>query len=490
MKLLLQILLLLTCLTQASPLLASTNLVNTTFSPQATQKLESEQKASVFHFARIGIEENYLAQPKSHFSTSKQSPSFLKDTFQNFSVLQLEKSLATSWVGSHDFSQKEQLSLLENRAREVLGEGEEVVSGAGRFQNLLSKLDNFPHAKAFVNSLDEVADVALINKLDDFIEATPAVRTKLNNYLNGASNDFKVALRQPNGIDAWKLVDEAISPSVTTQFAKDPATLRKVSDMISEGSGFRAKFPNTWQQELSTIIEKNTILPCRSCGTPSGLTAQRYPMDEFLEQVDFFVAHYDVNATGKKFYNWLKRVGADGSGTMNAGGNIEEMYQTLYHIKSQNITNVVDFGRRFPKGTKEFDLFFGGTKYTELKNVDFTKNPLSLDMQDQLIFGYFKNIATIDDLQWIAHFKKLQAGGWSTQAIAQTNLKNMWKTVFQKRKTEIFNTIWDNQSLRGSLFPNLPTEITPIVKQQYFTNQFDNLVNTTESILYNFIKVQ
>lgn len=116
MNLIVQILLLLTCLLQASPLDASSNPVipnhTPSFSNQAIQKVESEEKAAVFHFVRSGIEENILQPKPTHFSSSKQSPTFLKDAFQNFGVLHLEKSLAKSWVGSQDFSKIVKLSLV------------------------------------------------------------------------------------------------------------------------------------------------------------------------------------------------------------------------------------------------------------------------------------------------------------------------------------------------------------------------------------------
>lgn len=130
-RLLIQIFLLLTCIFQASPSVASSNPANTTFSTQVTQKVESEQKTAVFHFARSSIDENIISyKTTSHFATTKQSPSFLKDAFQNIGVLQLEKSLSKSWVASIHFSTKEKLSLLEHRAREVLADD---VQGAGNF---------------------------------------------------------------------------------------------------------------------------------------------------------------------------------------------------------------------------------------------------------------------------------------------------------------------------------------------------------------------
>lgn len=142
MKFLLNILILFfTCLLQASPLVASSNNAISTLTPtfltQSTQKLESEKKKAVLHFAKSAIEENILQQTPSHLSTTKQSTSFLKDAFQNFGGLQLEKSLVKSWVEFQDFSIKEKLSLVEHRARE---RSDKFVSGAG---NALRRIDDF-----------------------------------------------------------------------------------------------------------------------------------------------------------------------------------------------------------------------------------------------------------------------------------------------------------------------------------------------------------
>src|SRR5690554_153967 len=142
MKFLLNILILFfTCLLQASPSVAFNNLLipthTPTFSNQSTQKVESKQTKEFFHFARSCIDENIAKQTTTHFTTTKQIPSILKDAFQNFGVLQLDKSLSKSWVASQHFSTKEELSLGENRACE---RSDKFVSGAG---NALRRIDDF-----------------------------------------------------------------------------------------------------------------------------------------------------------------------------------------------------------------------------------------------------------------------------------------------------------------------------------------------------------
>lgn len=76
-----------------------------------------------------------------------------------------------------------------------------------------------------------------------------------------------------------------------------------------------------------------------------------------------------------------------------------------------------------------------------------------------------------------------------------TNVKNLWQKAFKNQdpdlgptQTDIFETIWQNQSLREDLFPELPPSPSPQQKIQYLNNQFKNLTESTNSKLYNFIK--
>ncbi len=52
---------------------------------------------------------------------------------------------------------------------------------------------------------------------------------------------------------------------------------------------------------------------------------------------------------------------------------------------------------------------------------------------------------------------------------------------------EIFNTIWDNQQLRGSLFPELDDYNEALMEFEDLITQVDNNGNPN-SILYSFIK--
>ncbi len=79
----------------------------------------------------------------------------------------------------------------------------------------------------------------------------------------------------------------------------------------------------------------------------------------------------------------------------------------------------------------------------------------------------------------------------SELSLIKTRFKNMMysNNALTTQGEEIFNTIWDNQQLRGSLFGELD-EVNDIIKNQYENNQFQTLINNTNSDLYQFIKVQ
>ena len=342
------------------------------------------------------------------------------------------------------------------------------VPGVGKLQNLLSKLDNYPHAKAFVSSLDEVADVALINKLDDFIEATPAVRTRLNNYLNGASTEFKAVLRQSNGIDAWKLVDEAISPSATTQFAKDPATLSKVSAMISEGSGFRRNFPTTWEDELRSIVAANVDLRCVTCGN-LGITRVP-PMDQMLANVEHILQFSDKPGFSSVMTNLKSNV-----------NNRDGIHHMITYMKNNadEFVNVLEFEFRYADDIlNKADVLVGSVKYEFKSWTVGTQNPW------KAFFGgtgnsYTQFIRYLENSTDMSSLKYVFNGGKATES----QVKLAFKELFQTKKTEIFEVIWENQSLRNDLFGVDVSRSDAIL-------DFDDLILSTDSKLYDFIKSQ
>lgn len=104
------------------------------------------------------------------------------------------------------------------------------------------------------------------------------------------------------------------------------------------------------------------------------------------------------------------------------------------------------------------------------------------DDVDQFINGYLKNIKSIDDFEWKAGFDKLK-GSWSSETNALAEIKKQWKTVFESKSDDIFNTIWDNQNLRNSIFDSGLTKTE--AKQNFL-----EMVEDTDDVLFKFIKVE
>lgn len=75
---------------------------------------------------------------------------------------------------------------------------------------------------------------------------------------------------------------------------------------------------------------------------------------------------------------------------------------------------------------------------------------------------------------------------FASNEAARTAVINEFKAIMGNANNRVFETIWNsNPALRQSLFPTLsPTQV------QAGRNAFQALVNDSESILYQFIKIQ
>jgi len=106
----------------------------------------------------------------------------------------------------------------------------------------------------------------------------------------------------------------------------------------------------------------------------------------------------------------------------------------------------------------------------------------------------FREINSLDNANWKANFAKnngktfnIEING-QTHTITPTNpaefknaLNTLWKKAFIDN-ADFFDIIWANQNLRGSLF-------THTDQVEAFT-EFETMINSTNSKLYNFIKIE
>lgn len=123
--------------------------------------------------------------------------------------------------------------------------------------------------------------------------------------------------------------------------------------------------------------------------------------------------------------------------------------------------------------------------------VEFKSYSLSTwgDISNSTQFFYqFKNyIASINDMNELAYV--INVGKASVD-----DVKLAFKSMLSNpiKKMEIFEVIWENHSFRESLFDlsSYPSYLNQNQLKEIIITDFSDLVNNTQSSLYQFIKVQ
>jgi len=90
----------------------------------------------------------------------------------------------------------------------------------------------------------------------------------------------------------------------------------------------------------------------------------------------------------------------------------------------------------------------------------------------------------MDDLEY--YFDGRKSG------ISEAYVKGVFQEMFKNKESEIFNVIWGNTTLRGSLFPEtigLNTNDLNNIKPSVLI-KFRNNISTTSNLFYNFIQVK
>lgn len=293
----------------------------------------------------------------------------------------------------------------------------------------------------------------------------------------------------PKLIEAWATIGTALKTS--TLFAKDIATIKKVGQILEDQIllqkfGTLAKL----KEELAIIINKNGVLRCDVCGNKGMKHYSK--MDEFLDEVLYFTKNFDISSGGKAegIFKWLKGTTKSGAGTPNSG-QVAEVHQTIKFLKDKAYigSDIIDFGKKFPPGdptSKAYDLQLGSNQFTELKNRNFSGNSLTQtgnafasgweSMYNQLIDGYFKNVNSLADLEWVSDFRRFDN---VTQTAATTAMRQKWQTIFQWKYQDIFANLGATkcQQLFGA---GSPAQLLA---------KFNAPVDGASSV-YQFIKVQ
>lgn len=335
---------------------------------------------------------------------------------------------------------------------------------------------------------------AFYDKLfDTFVDADGVVMDRVQNFFDDLQNNNNLLnefVQTPIGIKGWDLIVEGIS--TTSNFRKDIPTIRKVGEIITENSGLRNKFPDSWENEMREILQGNSGLRCDAC------TGVGYPpyvkMPDFLDDVNYFLNNFNVASgeLGVTFYGWIKNQ------TGNPGQRAE-MFQTVLYLKNKGYVgtgngpnSVQSFGSQFPStpngiNAKKYDIKRFGETFTELKNRDFSGSPLGSsgtilnsswqDIYEQLVYGYFYNVRSIDKLAWVADIRRFPSG--TTSQVGTQIMREKWQAVFQLKKNEIIDSMSDG--LKESL---------DLIDPNTISSRFDQLANDINSDLYSFIKAE
>jgi hypothetical protein len=243
-----------------------------------------------------------------------------------------------------------------------------------------------------------------------------------------ATSDYLInfARTNPKGIESWDLIRTAIGREGGTKFARDPATLNRVAELIREGSVFRNAFPSTWEVELKDIISKNADLRCLTCGN-TGIR-RIPPMHEMLENIEYIIQFQSIPGFQSVMTNIKSNI-----------NNRDGIHHMIYYMKthSDDFVNVVEFEFRYADDImNKADVLVGNTKY-EFKswtpnaehpwNSFFRGNEKSYTQ----FIRYLENTSNLNDLKYV--FNKAKA--------SESQVKNAFKELLSipEKKMEIFN---------------------------------------------------
>jgi hypothetical protein len=347
-------------------------------------------------------------------------------------------------------------------------------------------VDKYVDKKLVNEVLDDLAlkSTELFKKIDLLKNLTAAEKTTLQNLLKSDADLAKAFANAPEEMaGAWKLVRSSIAEG--TLFAKDPKALKKLAEMMQPNSALRQKLGSNWEAKLSEALDRNRHLNCNGCGG----TFNRGPkMHEFLSDFEFINLHFDETSDiGKRLHQWSKRKYLNGNEIPIGSGHISESHQFLNFLRKKNIKEVdiknID-GAFFDDvaTSKKYDIELkqGPTFYFELKNKNFL-GMQNLDAHDisQVLGanGAFSKISKLEEYNWVAYLERF--GENANSNTAEAHLKDLWKKVFENRKTEVFNAM--NTELRESILGQ---------GNALRFDLFEQAISNTNSNLYKFIKAK
>jgi len=356
--------------------------------------------------------------------------------------------------------------------------------------------------------LDNPSLIAAWKNMDE-IGATQEQAARLFTRLVDDTPLLQQFAANPGIARGWKLLDDLYGGGTASKRLWDGDLIAKTTE-LSNNTVFMQRLGADAETQLSAlknIISKNAHAGCNVCLPPTRLQfAYLKSIDQYLDDALYFVTQLGDKQGAETMISLMKN---------GAPNQIDAIAQTIRLLKENPggkfaPGNVVRFEPKLSNTVGELAsddginqigdilvaLASGGNKLYELKS--FKKSSLSGIPTNQL--NQFKaylnnnNVTDMSRLEYIFDQRKLlrtefenlpnfnPANYFDDVAQAEQAIKGQFQVMMQQNAGDIFQTVFNNSSLRASLSLSNDSAVA--------FNQFNSLVNNSNSVLFQFIKVE
>ncbi|MBX2927700.1 MAG: hypothetical protein KF852_07700 [Saprospiraceae bacterium] len=360
-------------------------------------------------------------------------------------------------------------------------------------QPILKLFDESPAMFNAWKALDEAgASTVQVERLFVHLAELPANTPLLTRFAS-----------DPGIAKGWKLLDDLYGGATANKRLWDGDLIAKTTELSNDADFLSRIVPGGADdvvklQALKDIVARNAAAPCRTCvpAVNAGNVHLKY-IEDYLDDVRHFVIHCEIQ-DASKIIETVK--------TATVNWQIDEAAQAIRLFKENAIfADIQAINRANVMGDRSLGIFdIRLTDGTRVEQKSLTKIfmeegiPGSVEpfAQNPRIINQLKNYFTVSDnlpqLRYSFDARKLvqdldgpgtmTTNPFSTIAEAETWVKGRFQAVFQQNSSSIFQTVFNNSNLRTSL--SLSNDPAVAI------NQFNSLVNNSNSVLFQFIKVE
>ncbi len=301
----------------------------------------------------------------------------------------------------------------------------------------------------------------------------------------------------------WKLLDDLYGGGTASKRLWDGDLIAKTTELSNDTDFLNRIVPSgaddaTKLSALKDIISRNSIAPCRTCVPPVNAgNVHRKFIELYLDDVRHFAMNC-LSPDASKIIETAK--------TATANWQIDEAAQAMRLFREIPIfADIQAITRANVAGALSLGIFdIRLTNGTLVEQKSLTKQFMEQGIggsvppfaQNPRILNQLNNYFTVSDnlsqLRYSFDARKLVQGldgpgtmttnPFSTIAEAETWVKGRFQVMMQENSSSIFQTVFNNSSLRGSLSLSNDSAVA--------FNQFNSLVNNSNSVLFQFIKVE